>query len=343
MGDLFEMFAGGGRRQPRGPPKGENVQHRLKCSLEDMYKGTTRKIALTRQAQCTTCRGGGTKSGRKYPCEVCRGTGVKVMMRPLGPGMMQQIQQPCDHCKQTGYAPPSHDLCKECSGKGLVPEKKVFEIHVEQGHKHASKIVLRGEAGYTEAGVEPGDVVFNLEQKQHKLFRRIHSDLVYEKEITLTEALCGTSFTIKHLDDRILKVTSAPGEVITPDSWKCIQDEGMPEHGRPYEHGNMYIQFHVKFPETLSPQQVAALQQTLGGSTVSTPGSPGAQNPTSNGDVDMADGEHIEEVSFRSVQDIEEELRSRRQYAKDRGAEAYDSSDDEDGGRGGQRVQCAQQ
>ncbi len=78
------------------------------------------------------------------------------------------------------------------------------------------------------------------------------------QEITLTEALCGTSFTIKHLDDRILKVTSAPGEVITPDSWKCIQDEGMPEHGRPYEHGNMYIQFHVKFPETLSPQQVLA-------------------------------------------------------------------------------------
>ena len=63
----------------------------------------------------------------------------------------------------------------------MVPEKKVFEIHVEQGHKHASKVVLRGEAGYTEAGVEPGDVVFNLEQKQHKLFRRIHSDLVYEK------------------------------------------------------------------------------------------------------------------------------------------------------------------
>jgi DnaJ family protein A protein 2 len=65
--------------------------------------------------------------------------------------------------------------------QGLIPEKKVFEIHVEQGHKHSSKVVLRGEAGYTEAGVEPGDVIFNLEQKQHKLFRRIHSDLVYEK------------------------------------------------------------------------------------------------------------------------------------------------------------------
>ncbi len=49
------------------------------------------------------------------------------------------------------------------------------------------------------------------------------------------------------------------------------------------------------------------------------------------------------QVSFRSVEDIEEELRARRQYAKDHGAQAYESSDDEDGGRGNQRVQCAQQ
>lgn len=57
----------------------------------------------------------------------------------------------------------------------------MFEVHIEQGHKHASKIVLRGEAGYSETGVEPGDVIFVLEQKQHKYLRRIHSDLVYEK------------------------------------------------------------------------------------------------------------------------------------------------------------------
>ena len=39
------------------------------------------------------------------------------MMRPLGPGMMQQIQQPCSHCNQTGYATPPQDLCNACNGK----------------------------------------------------------------------------------------------------------------------------------------------------------------------------------------------------------------------------------
>ena len=53
------------------------------------------------------------------------------------------------------------------------------------------------------------------------------------------------------------------GEVIKPDSWKCINDEGMPVHGRPFEKGNLYIRFLVQFPDTLSEQQVAALQQIL--------------------------------------------------------------------------------
>ena len=48
------------------------------------------------------------------------------------------------------------------------------------------------------------------------------------------------------------------------------------------------------------------------------------------------------QVSLRPVDDMEEELRARKQYAKSQSAEAYDSSDEEEGGRG-QQVRCAQQ
>ena len=73
-----------------------------------------------------------------------------------------------------------------CSGslhwlQGLLPEKKIFEVHIEKGHKHNAKVVLRGEAGYSEPGIQPGDVIFVLEQKPHKTFKRIQADLVIEK------------------------------------------------------------------------------------------------------------------------------------------------------------------
>ncbi len=42
------------------------------------------------------------------------------MMRPLGPGMMQQIQQPCSHCNQTGYSVPNYDMCGGCHSKVAV-------------------------------------------------------------------------------------------------------------------------------------------------------------------------------------------------------------------------------
>ena len=57
----------------------------------------------------------------------------------------------------------------------------MFEVHIEQGHKHGAKVVLRGEAGCSDPNVQPGDVVFVLEQRPHKLFKRVSNDLVMDK------------------------------------------------------------------------------------------------------------------------------------------------------------------
>jgi hypothetical protein len=65
--------------------------------------------------------------------------------------------------------------------QGLAPERKVFEVHIEQGHKYGAKVVLRGEAGMSEAGVQPGDVIFVLEPKPHKTFKRVGNDLIMDK------------------------------------------------------------------------------------------------------------------------------------------------------------------
>ena len=74
---------------------------------------------------------------------------------------------------------PTHGVWR--ARQGLVPEKKVFEVHIEQGHKHGAKVVLRGEAGCSDPNVQPGDVVFVLEQRTHKHFKRIGNDLILEK------------------------------------------------------------------------------------------------------------------------------------------------------------------
>ena len=45
-----------------------------------------------------------------------------------------------------------------------MSEKKTFEVAVEPGARPGQKIVLRGEAGISEPGLEPGDVVLVVAQ-----------------------------------------------------------------------------------------------------------------------------------------------------------------------------------
>jgi DnaJ family protein A protein 2 len=43
------------------------------------------------------------------------------------------------------------------------------------------------------------------------MFQRAGVDLVMERNISLSEALCGCSFSFKHLDGRVLRVNISAG------------------------------------------------------------------------------------------------------------------------------------
>lgn len=69
---------------------------------------------------------------------------------------------------------------------------------------------------FFQPGMEPGDVIFILQQKDHDLFTRKGSDLYCTYNIGLTEALCGFEFVLKHLDDRELLVKYPAGRIVHP-------------------------------------------------------------------------------------------------------------------------------
>eukprot|EP00878_Enallax_costatus_P000525 GHUV01000620.1.p1 GENE.GHUV01000620.1~~GHUV01000620.1.p1 ORF type:complete len:436 (+),score=128.18 GHUV01000620.1:166-1473(+) len=331
MADLFDILSGGGGR--RGAPrerKSEDVVHRLNVSLEELYNGVTKKLSLSRKLPCQKCNGTGSKSGKRHTCSTCQGSGVQVHIRPLGPGMVQQIQSRCSDCSGSGYSSIPSDRCSQCNGSCLVSEKKTFEVPIEPGMKNNQKITLRGEAGCTEPGLQPGDVILVLQQKEHDVFTRLPNpaDIVMEKHISLRDALCGCSFTVKHLDDRFIKITSSPGEVIKPNSFKMVPEEGMPVHTRPFIKGNLYIKFEVDFPESVEQEMVSALKEIL---------------PSGSEANGLMDSDDAEECHMKPVADIEEEIKARARMARQANSNAYESDDDDDMPRGAQRVQCAQQ
>merc|ERR550514_624327 len=85
------------------------------------------------------------------------------------------------------------------------------------------------------------------------------------KKISLKEALTGISFTVEHLDGRILHISTQPGAVLADGSAKMIEQEGMPMHGNPFVKGNLVIQFDIDYPTELDPKIAKQLESLLPG------------------------------------------------------------------------------
>ena len=318
--DLMSMFFGGGRRGPQGPQRGEDLQHPIKVSLEDLYNGKTVKLAVHRDKLCEDCRGKGGKEGAEKTCSDCGGRGMKVQLRQIGPGMVQQVQSPCGTCRGACKVISEKDKCKTCKGKKVNKDRKVLEVNVEKGMKNGSKIKFAGESDEAPDTI-PGDIVFIVQEREHETFKRKGADLVISIDLSLSESLCGFTRTITHMDGRVLRIDSAPGNVVKPDSVRLIQGEGMPYHGNPFTKGRLFVHFRVDFPATLPTAVITAISGVL-------PKPPMAQ----------LTGEE-EECKMTPV-DLS-------QFGQDTGGgrsnSAHDEDDDEEGGGGrggGQKVQC---
>lgn len=248
-------------------------------SLEDLYKGKTTKLALTRNVICPKCDGKGGKEGAVRPCGSCQGRGVRVTLRQMGP-MIQQLQQPCDECSGTGEIINHRDKCKNCNARKVISEKKMLEVHIDKGMKGGQTITFSGESDQA-PGVTPGDVIIVVEEKPHERFKRNDNNLMIDVEIDLLTALGGGKFMIKHLDERSLAVTIAPGEIVKQgmykidspcmirfdtvdviDDLKAVLGQGMPSQ-RHHEMGDLYVKFSIKWPEHVDPSKIHLLEEVL--------------------------------------------------------------------------------
>jgi len=249
--DIFDMFFGGGMRGHRGhegPRRGRDMVHPLKVSLEELYNGATRQLALNKNVICSKCNGKGGKDGAVQTCNSCHGNGVKIIVRQLQPGMIQQMQTVCPDCHGKGEIIREKDRCRVCMGKKVVRERKILEVHITKGMKDGQKITFSGE-GDQDPEIEPGDIVIVLDEKEHPVYKRNGSDLAIEMNVKLVEALCGFEKLVTTLDNRTLIVQSFIGDIIKPRDVKCIMGEGMPLLRDPYSKGKLIVQFNVEFPE----------------------------------------------------------------------------------------------
>ena len=185
-------------------------------------------------------------------CNTCDGSGVQTSIRTFGPGMISQSQTTCSTCRGKGKI--VKDKCSNCKGAKYDISKKKINIKLNHSNVHGDKLVVKEEAHEDIDCDKCGDLILELNIKEHKDYRRKGDNLYIKKTINLVDALCGCELTFLHLDNRKLLVKT--GDIISPTSSKKIVGEG-------FDNGDMIIEFDIIFPKSLSKERKEYISKLL--------------------------------------------------------------------------------
>lgn len=139
-------------------------------------------------------------------------------------------------------------------------EKETIYITVPRGIDNNEMLFFKEKGNVFEDQFK-SDLKIIIKTTNDTLFKRNGLDLVYLKELSLKESLCGVSFEIAHLNGKKLGInTMSTPSVIKPGTKKVISNLGMV---RENVVGNLVLDFQIVFPDTLTDEQVKVISQTI--------------------------------------------------------------------------------
>lgn len=132
-----------------------------------------------------------------------------------------------------------------------TPEIETIMLDIKPGVNNNENILLKNAGNRTEQF--KGDILINIHIQNNTPFKRNNLDLIYDKTITLKEALCGFTFEFIHVSGKKLSMNNSnPITIITPGYTQIVQGLGMKSDVRT---GNLIFNFIIEFPKNLSEEQ----------------------------------------------------------------------------------------
>ena len=137
-------------------------------------------------------------------------------------------------------------------------KNKIINISIPPGIEHGQQIRYEGMGDNSISNLRPGDLLVNVLIRNHPVFKREGTSLIFEKEISVWDAILGTSLDIKTLDNKTLSITIPAGT--QPETILSCRGEGLP-HMRSRQRGNLLIKIKVKIPKNLTADQKQSIEK----------------------------------------------------------------------------------
>ncbi len=138
-------------------------------------------------------------------------------------------------------------------------EKETLYVDIPEGVDSNEIIVFRDKGNIANDKLK-GDVKIFIKVANNTIFKRNGLNLIFEKDISLKEALCGFSFELDHLSGKKYRINNGNGTVIGTNYQKVVPGLGLKRNGHS---GNLVIIFNINFPQKISLEQVDALSKIL--------------------------------------------------------------------------------
>lgn len=255
-GSIFDDFFGGsGRNRGRGGSnstggeRGTDLRISVKLSMEEISTGVEKKIRLKRQEKCQTCNGSGAKSGSgTSTCPTCNGSGeIRKASRTVFGQFVNIVQ--CSTCSGTGKV--IKDVCNTCGGAGRINGESTINVKIPGGVTEGNYLTLRGEGNAGRRAGPNGDLIVLIEEAPHAHFKRDGDDVIYELELSFSEAALGSDIEVPTLSGRA-KLKIEPG--IQSGKILRMREKGLP-HLNGYGRGDQLVSVNVFTPTKLSQKE----------------------------------------------------------------------------------------
>lgn len=251
--DLNDIFGGfsdffGGRRGRRG----RDISIDVELTFRESIFGTTRKILVTKRANCLTCKGSGAEPGSKTKtCGRCNGKGQVVDSRRSPFGVFS-VTQTCPDCEGKRVVPER--ACSECKGEGVVTRQDEIAVVIQPGTENGQVIRMAALGEAIRAG-DPGDLYVKVHVAKDARFRKEGYNIVTELPLKISDALLGKELSIETLDGPV-NVSVPP--LRGADEILRVKGKGVPMGGR---RGDLLIRVRVEFPQKMSKEAKVLLEK----------------------------------------------------------------------------------
>ncbi|MBN6777812.1 molecular chaperone DnaJ [Pseudoclavibacter alba] len=258
--DLFDTFfggaAGGRRSGPRSrQARGQDALVHVELDLDEVMFGTHREVPVRTATRCPRCEGSCCEPGTSpVTCAACQGQGsVQRQVRSiLG---IVVTNEACHQCQ--GYGTIIESPCVECHGQGRVRDDVTIPVDIPAGVDTGMRIHLAGHGETGPGGGPNGDLYLELRVRHHNAFTRDGDDLHCQLDVSLPDAMLGTTTSIKALDGDVeveIPAGIQSGEVLT------IRQRGVTRlHST--ERGNLEIHVQLVTPKKLDATSRELVEQ----------------------------------------------------------------------------------